>query len=286
MTTVTTDKPAPKYDYVIIVWYVVLHAATIGGLWLVPFTTEAAVVFAVSYCVRMFGLSAGYHRYFGHRSFKTTRTFQLILAILAMTTVQRGVLWWASWHRHHHRFADQEGDTHSPIANSFFWSYCGWLMSSRHMKTESKSVKDFSKYPELWWLDRHYYLPPALLAGVMFAVGGVSWLYWGFFASTALLFHAMGIGNTCGHWWGPRPYDTADNSHDNVIYLILTLGEYHNSHHHCMTAANQGLVWWKPDLIYWGILALAKLGIVWDVCQPRSSDLTPRQRRRTSRRVA
>jgi stearoyl-CoA desaturase (delta-9 desaturase) len=102
----------------------------------------------------------------------------------------------------------------------------------------------------------------------MFLIGGFSWLYWGFIASTALLFHAMAIGNTCGHLWGPRPYDTRDNSHDNLIYLVLTLGEYHNSHHYCMKAANQGLVWWKPDLIYWGILALARCGIVWDVAPP------------------
>lgn len=286
MTAVTVDTPSSKYDHVIIVWYVVLHVATIGGLWLAPFTAEAAIVFAVSYCSRMFGVSAGYHRYFGHRSFKTSRPFQFMLALLAMSSAQRGVLWWASWHRHHHRFADQEGDTHSPVADSFFWSYCGWLLSTRHSKTKNESVKDFSKYPELWWLDRHYYLPPAMLALAMFAIGGISWLYWGFIASTALLFHAMAIGNTGGHSWGPRPYDTSDNSHDNPIYLVLTLGEYHNSHHHCMNAANQGLVWWKPDPIYWGILLLAKLNVVWDICEPSSSALKRDRAKKQSRRVA
>ncbi len=274
-----TTKPATKYDLVIVVWYIVLHAATLGGLWFATFNIEAALVFLASYSLRMFGLSAGYHRYFGHRSFKTTRAFQLVLALLAMTTAQRGVLWWASWHRQHHRFADQEGDTHSPIANSFFWSYCGWLLSTRHAKTETQLVKDFSGYPELWWLDRHYYVPPLVLAALLFAFGGFDWFYWGAIASTALLFHAMAIGNTFGHLWGPRPYHTKDNSHDNLIYWFMTLGEYHNSHHHCMTAANQGLVWWKPDPVYWGILLLARLGIVWDVVQPSGAKLAARRRR-------
>ena len=265
------------YDRVIIAWYIVLHAVTIAGLFYVPLTLGAAIVFCASYVLRMFGVSAGYHRYFGHRSFKTTRLFQFILAALAVSSAQRGVLWWASWHRHHHRFADQEGDTHSPVADSFFWSYCGWLLSRRHAETRADLVKDFKDYPELWWLDRHYWVPPTILAGVLFAIGGVSWFYWGFVASTALIFHAMAIGNTGGHSWGPRPYNTPDNSHDNPIYWLLTLGEYHNSHHHCMNAANQGLVWWKPDMIYWGILLLAKLGIVWGVVEATPAAISRRR---------
>ncbi len=269
----------PKYDFVIISWYIVLHVATIAGLFFVEFNAEAAGLFGLSYCLRMFGVSAGYHRYFGHRSFKTTRVFQFLLALLAVSSAQRGVLWWASWHRHHHRFADEEGDTHSPIADSYLWSYFGWLVSRRHSKTQFSLVKDFSKFPELRWLDRNYWVPPLVLGVALLAIGGLSWFYWGFIASTALLFHAMAIGNTGGHSWGPRPFETPDNSHDNPIYLVLTLGEYHNSHHHCMNAANQGLVWWKPDLIYWGILLLARLGLVWGVIEPSSAIL---ERNRTA----
>ncbi len=275
METPTLKYPAARYDLVVIGWYIALHAATLTGLWLFPLTGETAALFLVSYSLRMFGLSAGYHRYFSHRSFKTSRTFQWILAFLAISTAQRGVLWWASWHRQHHRHADREGDTHSPVVNSFFWSYGGWLLAKRHARTEPDAIKDFALFPELWWLDRHYYVPPAIVAIILLALGGWPWVYWGFVASTALLFHAMGIGNTFGHLWGPRPYDTDDNSHDNWIYWLLTLGEYHNSHHYCMTSANHGLVWWKPDLIYWGILVLARLGIVWDVKGPSRALLKP-----------
>ena len=262
------ERRQTDYDYLILLWYVVLHAATLAGLFLFPFTAESAAVMAGSYCLRMFGVSAGYHRYFSHRSFKTSRLFQFLLAFLAMSSAQRGALWWASWHRLHHRLADREGDTHSPVANSFVWSYAGWLISRRHSNTQAEAVRDFAKYPELWWMDRHFYVPPAIWGALMLFAGGWSWVYWGFVASTALLFHAMAIGNTFGHLWGPRPYDTDDNSRDNPLYWLLTLGEYHNSHHFNMTAANQGLVWWKPDPVYWGIELLAGLGIVWDVRRP------------------
>ncbi|HEY6563855.1 MAG TPA: acyl-CoA desaturase [Pirellulaceae bacterium] len=267
-TVAVAASSGPRYDYVILAWYVILHGVTLAGLWYFPFNRVAAVVFLGSYALRMFGVSAGYHRYFSHRSFKTSRVAQFLLAFLAMSSAQRGVLWWASWHRQHHRCADREGDTHSPIANSFLWSYAGWLISPRHSRTNLSAVKDFSAFPELWWLDRHYYVPPAIWGLALLVLGGPAWAFWGFFASTTLLFHAMAIGNTFGHLWGPRPYDTSDNSHDNWIYWFLTLGEYHNSHHYCMTAANQGLVWWKPDPVYWGITLLGKLGIVWDIRPP------------------
>ena len=110
--------------------------------------------------VRMFFVTAGYHRYFSHRSFKTSRVFQFVIAFMAMTSSQKGVLWWAAHHRHHHRHSDQELDLHSPTLFGFFWSHVGWIISDKYNDTRTEYIADFAKYPELRWLNKYHLIPP------------------------------------------------------------------------------------------------------------------------------
>src|SRR3954469_1858778 len=106
------------------------------------------------YAIRMFGLTAGFHRYFSHRSFKTSRFFQFILALLGTMAVQKGPLWWAAHHRRHHKYTDQEGDLHSPVKDGFWWSHVGWVVSTKYDPTDWNAIKDFSRFPELRWLNK------------------------------------------------------------------------------------------------------------------------------------
>jgi len=106
--------------------------------------------------VRMFFVTAGYHRYFSHRSFKTSRVFQFVIAFMAMTSSQKGVLWWAAHHRHHHRHSDQELDLHSPTLFGFFWSHVGWIVSDKYNETRVEYIADFAKFPELRWLNKYH----------------------------------------------------------------------------------------------------------------------------------
>lgn len=221
------------------------------------------------FAVRMFAVTAGYHRYFSHRTFRTGRVFQFLLAALAVTSVQKGVLWWAAHHRGHHRFSDTPRDVHSPVQRGFWWSHVGWILSTQHGGTDTARIKDFNCYPELRWLERWHLLPFIMLCVVAVAVGGLSWLVWGCFMSTVLLWHATFAINSLAHVAGRRRYPTPDQSRNNWALALLTGGEgWHNNHHHFPGSVRQGFFWWEVDFTYYVLRGLAAVGVVWDLREP------------------
>jgi stearoyl-CoA desaturase (delta-9 desaturase) len=227
---------------------------------------EYAAVFAATYLARGFGISAGYHRYFSHRSFKTGRAFQFVLALLGTMAIQKGVLWWAAHHRHHHLEADEATDIHSPSRSGFFWAHVGWFLSTRHQETDWNRVRDFRSYPELVWLNENFIVPPLGLAAGLFLIGGLPWLVWGFFLSTVAVWHVTYSINTIAHIFGSQRFDTGDTSRNNVLLGFLAMGEgWHNNHHHYMSSARIGFYWWEIDVTYYALVVLSWLGVVWDL---------------------
>lgn len=222
-----------------------------------------------SYYVRMIGVTAGYHRYFSHRSFKTSRVFQFVLAFWAMTSAQKGVLWWAAHHRHHHKYSDREEDFHSPLQRGFWFSHVGWILSDAHIKTDVSLVRDLSRYPEIRFLDRFYVLPPVVYGSLLYLLWGFPGLVWGFFVSTTALYHCTFFINSLTHLFGTVRYRSGDGSRNSFILALLCCGEgWHNNHHHYQSAANQGWFWWEVDLSYYVLVALSWVGLVWDVRTP------------------
>jgi len=217
----------------------------------------------------MFGLAVGYHRYFAHRTFRTSRVGQFLLALLASTAAQKGPLWWAGHHRNHHRHSDTELDVHSPSQRGFWWAHVGWIFCQKYDATDFDVIKDFAKYPELRWLDKFALLPPVVLAvGLWLSFSWVG-LFWGFFFSTVVLWHGSFTVNSLMHVWGSRRYLTPDTSRNNWPLAFVTLGEnWHNNHHHYQASASQGFFWWEIDFGYYGIKVLSWLGLVWDVRTP------------------
>ncbi len=228
------------------------------------------VVLAVAtYLVRMFAITAVYHRYFSHRSFKTSRLFQLVLAFLGTTAVQKGPLWWAAAHRAHHKHSDTERDPHSPVRRGFWYSHLGWWMGLDHQRTQTELIPDFAGYPELRWLDRYHVVGSAALIAAVTIPFGFDGFLWGYVVSTCVLMHATFTINSLAHVWGSRRYATKDTSRNNAFLALLTLGEgWHNNHHHYMSSANQGFFWWEIDISFYVLRALEKLGLVWDVRRP------------------
>jgi stearoyl-CoA desaturase (delta-9 desaturase) len=217
----------------------------------------------------MFGVTAGYHRYFSHRAFRTSRAFQLVLAVLAMTSVQKGVLWWASHHRLHHKESDQPGDVHSVVRDGFWWGHVGWILSREYQHTDWDRVRDLAKYPELRFLNRWYVLPAVGYGVLLFAIGSWWALVWGFLVSTTLLWHGTFTINSLAHMIGRRRYRTTDNSKNSLVLALITMGEgWHNNHHYYQRATNQGFFWWEVDATYYVLRLLAVFGIVWDLHEP------------------
>ncbi len=249
--------------------FALVHLAAIAGVVALGFSWKGLALALVLYVVRMFGVTAGYHRYFSHRSFRTSRPMQLLFALLAMTSAQKGVLWWASHHRTHHKSSDQEGDVHSVLRDGFLWGHVGWILSDKYEKTDERRVTDLARYPELRWLDRHFLVPPVALAVIFFLVGGWFALVWGFFVSTVLLWHGTFTINSLSHMMGRRRYTTTDNSRNSALLALITLGEgWHNNHHYYQRSTRQGFYWWEYDPTFYALKLMSALGLVWDLHDP------------------
>ncbi len=265
-------------DWLRVVPFVLMHIACLSVIW-VGFSWFA-FVFAVSlYVLRMFAVTGFYHRYFSHKAFKTSRFMQFIFAVIGATAVQRGPLWWASHHRHHHVSSDTIEDAHSPVQHGFLWSHLGWFLSHAHFPTKIERVKELAKFAELQFLDRFDIIVPALFAVSIFGLGvllenvapslgtnGWQLLVWGFVISTVTLYHGTFSVNSLAHVWGKRRYATRDESRNNLLIAIITLGEgWHNNHHHYPGSASQGFYWWEVDLTYYGLKLMEKCGLIWDL---------------------
>jgi stearoyl-CoA desaturase (delta-9 desaturase) len=246
-------------------WALALLHASLGLVAVAPPTPALLALAAASYVVRMFGITAGYHRYFSHRSFKLGRAAQFALACLAQTSGQKGALWWAAHHRAHHRHADDERDVHSP-RRGLWWAHLGWILSDEFDAYDPARVADFGRFPELRWLDRWHWLPTVALAGAMWAAGGLPAFVWGYVVPTLCLYHATFAINSIAHVWGSRRFATGDDSRNNWWLAILTLGEgWHNNHHYCMSSARQGVRWWEIDVTYTALRALEAIGVARDL---------------------
>ena len=251
--------------------FVLVHLACIGVFW-VGISWKLVLLCTVLYLVRMFAVTAGYHRYFSHRTYRMNRFFQFLMAFLAETSAQKGVLWWAAAHRRHHRTSDTAEDLHSPVVDGFWWSHVGWILSDAHDTYDPKAIEDFAKFPELRFLDRHHWICPWALGTAVFlfgkatGLGGWSALVWGFMVSTVLLWHGTFFINSLTHVWGTRRFETADQSRNNFVLALITLGEgWHNNHHFFQSSCRQGLRWWEVDPTFYALKVLSWMRIVRDM---------------------
>ena len=252
-----------RVDWVASTPFFAAHAVAAATPFLVPFAWRWVSLAAALYLVRMFAITAGYHRYFSHRTYRTSRAFQLVLAVLGGTAAQKGALWWAAHHRDHHRWSDEAEDVHSPLRRGFWWSHVGWILSRRHHETKLDRVRDLARFPELLFLDRHHDLPPLALAVVLFLAGGWPALLWGFFVSTVVLWHGTFAINSVAHVLGRPRYETGEGSRNSFVLALVTLGEgWHNNHHFYPASTSQGFFWWELDVSFLLLRALAALRLV------------------------
>lgn len=251
--------------------FFIIHAIAVVGVIVGGWSWTGFALAVALYVIRMFGVTGGYHRYFSHRTYRTSRVMQFLLALLATSSAQKGVLWWASHHRIHHKFSDQEGDVHSLKREGFWWSHVGWILSEKYDSTEEKHIKDLSRFPELRFLDRFHLLAPTALGVALFFIGEWHALLWGLFVSTVMLWHGTFTINSLTHLWGNRRYVTTDNSRNNVWLAIITLGEgWHNNHHYYPASTRQGFFWWEVDVTFYVLKVMSYLGLVWDLQSPPS----------------
>jgi len=263
-----TKRRTRRYQWLRALPFLMLHVAVVT-VFLVPVTVTAVALFFATFVLRTFGLTGGYHRYFSHRAYKTGRVMQFILAWIGCSALQKGPIWWAAHHRKHHRESDQPDDVHSPVQDGFWWSHIGWILDESSEQAPVELVKDLTKYPELVWLDRHYWLPGVVLAVLCWLIGGWSGVVWGFVLSTVCLYHTTFMVNSVCHLFGRRRFETPDQSRNNLFVALLTMGEgWHNNHHYYQSSANQGFYWWEVDFTYYILKGLSAVGLIWNLRKP------------------
>jgi stearoyl-CoA desaturase (delta-9 desaturase) len=285
MTTFEESRaPRGAYDdhsdivYPSAVPFVLVHLACLGAIWS-GVTWQAVVLGVALYWGRIFAIGVGYHRYFSHRAYATGRVFQFILAFVCQSTAQKSVLWWAAKHRHHHLHSDTELDVHSPRHTGFLYSHIGWIFARRHDSFDMVKVADLARFPELMWLHRHERVPAYVVAVLCFLIGGWPGLFVGFFCSTVLVFHATFCINSLAHVSGAKRYVTGDDSRNNWLLAIFTMGEgWHNNHHACQSSVRQGFYWWEYDPTFYLLKALSWTGLVWNLKAPPPALLRNEQR--------
>jgi stearoyl-CoA desaturase (delta-9 desaturase) len=248
--------------------FLIVHLSAFAAIWTGVSLWAVALCLGL-YVVRMIIVTAGYHRYFSHRSFKTSRIGQFVLAFLAQTSLQRGVIWWAAIHRHHHKHSDTELDVHSPVHRSFLYSHVGWIFAKRDDTPDYSTVNDLTAYPELRFLERFHHLPWVIVAALFLYFGGLQALVVGWIWSTLLLYHGSFSINSLAHVHGNQRYVTGDDSRNNWWLAVLTMGEgWHNNHHAYQSSTRQGFRWYEWDLTYYTLKVLSWFGIVSDLRSP------------------
>ncbi|MCS7046942.1 MAG: acyl-CoA desaturase, partial [Gemmataceae bacterium] len=268
------QEPREQIDWVRAVPYALIHLACLA-VFVVGWSWWAVGTAGFLYALRVFALTAFYHRYFSHRSFKTGRITQFLFGWIGCTAVQRGPLWWAAHHRHHHIHSDDEHDLHSPRRKGILWAHMLWFLTPRAERTNLRMVPDLAKYPELRWLDRFDIVPVVtlgaalflfgeLLAGCKAATSGWQLLVWGLFVSTIAVYHVTYLINSATHLVGRRRFETKDDSKNSMLLALLTFGEgWHNNHHYYPNSVRQGFYWWEIDITYYLLRLMAVFGLVW-----------------------
>ena len=272
------DTNSRAFNFLRVVPFIALHLACL--LVIVTGTSTFAVGFAAAFfAVRRFAITGFYHRYFAHKTFKTSRVAQFLFGVLGASAAQRGPLGWAAHHRPHPQPSDDERDLHSPHQGGFWWSHVGWFTCDAGFAMDERRVKDWMKFPELRFLNRFDSLVPAAAGVGIYALGeglaawapglgtnGLQLLVWGFFISTVVLFHATVSINSLSHVWGKRRFETSDDSRNNIWLALITMGEgWHNNHHRWPQSVRQGFRWYEVDMTWYGLWLLERLGIVWDM---------------------
>lgn len=272
LDTGKTQKDNRK-GYISIYWvrclpFIATHLACISVFW-VGCSFKLLLVCFLSYFFRMFAITGFYHRFFSHRSFKTSRVMQFIFAVAGASAAQRGPLWWSAHHRSHHKHSDQERDPHSPTQHGFIWSHIGWFIDEKNFDTNDKYINDLRKYSELVFLNRFDIVVPVLFATGMYFIGGWAYVVWGYFISTVIVYHVTFSINSIAHQYGAKKFSTEDESRNNWLLAILTLGEgWHNNHHFWPSSARQGFKARQVDITYMLLKTLEFFGLIWDLRLP------------------
>ena len=270
--------------------------AAIALVWPFGFNWLHLALLLGMYVLTGLGVTVGYHRLFTHKSFETGPVMTFIIGALGSMAVEGPVLHWVADHRQHHQHSDSADDPHSPhvhgkgvwnILRGLWHAHMGWIIN-RHKKDLGRYVPDLQKDRVVRIINRTFPLWVALGLLIPTAIGGLvtmTWtgallgLLWGGLVRVLVVHHTTWSINSVCHMWGARPFDSHDQSRNNVICAILGFGEgWHNNHHAFPASARHGLRWWELDTSYWIIKGMEMVGLARNVRIPAPQRVMAKRR--------
>ncbi|HVQ57212.1 MAG TPA: fatty acid desaturase [Pyrinomonadaceae bacterium] len=262
------EKDSKKLNWSTIIGVSVFHIVAIGALF--TFSWENLLAASILWWIAgSLGIGVGYHRLLTHRGFKAPRWLERTLSVFGSLAVQSGPITWVTAHRLHHAFTETDRDPHSP-RHGTYWSHIGWIFRGTAQNNSVETMKRYSpdlmRDPFLVAVDKHYWVIVTAVAVVLFAIGGISMVFWGIFLRTVFGWHSTWLVNSATHLWGKRRFETRDDSRNNGFVAALTFGEgWHNNHHAYPRSARHGLRWYEFDVNWIQIKLLEKLGVIENV---------------------
>ena len=242
------------------------------------FTWSGLLVASLLYAVTSAGITLGYHRLLTHQAYEAPKWLSYFIVTCAALSCQAGPVCWVAIHRQHHANSDQEHDPHD-ASRGFWWSHVGWMTKLTPRRLDEnftlRLARDVHSVPYYRFLDKSFFPLTLLSIGLLYQLGGWSWLFWVGFVRIAAVFHSTWLVNSASHRYGYRTYATKDLSTNCWWVALLTFGEgWHNNHHAFPRSARHGLQWWEVDMSWLILRALEKVGLVENLKLPTEKQLT------------
>ena len=260
----------------VIIFHIFAAAAFFSFSW-----TNLSVAVVSWWVAGSLGIGVGYHRLLTHRGFKVPKWLEYVLSVFGTLALQSGPLSWVTTHRMHHAFTDTDKDPHSP-RHGAYWAHIGWIFrgtaQNHTLEAMERYCPDFVNDRFHRLLNKYYYVPLAVLAVGLFAVGGWTMVLWGVFLKTVVGWHFTWLVNSGTHIWGSRRFKTRDDSRNNALIAAVTFGEgWHNNHHAFPRSARHGLAWYEFDINWIQIKMLEAVGLAREVYAYSEKDETGRE---------
>jgi stearoyl-CoA desaturase (delta-9 desaturase) len=261
-----------KRDYPVGIALAIIHVGALGVFFPAFFSWPAVAVGVALYIATGLGITLGFHRLLTHRSLTMPRLLEYAVAVVGGLALQGGPIEWVAQHRAHHANSDRDGDPHDSNLG-MPWSHIEWLFRTNKDRVAPEDrprwAPDLYKDPFYRFLEKYNLVCTVVLAAILFAVGGWSWVVWGVFARLVFTYHCTWLVNSASHAFGYQTFKTGDRSTNNWLVAILTFGEgWHNNHHAFPFSAKHGMRWFEFDPTYWTIKLMTWLRLARNVKLP------------------
>jgi len=263
--------------------WAVLFFATVHGLallapWFFSWSALGITLF-LHWLFGSIGICLGYHRLLSHRSFQVPQWLEYAIALLGALALQGGPIFWVAGHRLHHAFTEDNDKDPYSAQRGFWWSHMLWIFYPRpeffNYEQYQRFALDLARDPFYCWLNRYFLLLQIPIALLLYILGGWSFVIYGVFLRSVLLWHSTWFINSVTHVWGYRTFEIKDNSRNLWWAAIVTYGEgWHNNHHVYPNVAKAGWRWWEIDPTWWVIGLLKTFGLATKVVMPPTQSAT------------